>query len=197
MDRRSLLKFAGAGAVLWAVPLPGAAAPFPSFSAAQKATLASLLDTILPATDTPGAAEAGVPAFVELMVFDWFEPAQRDQFGDDFARFEKQTQARFGKRFEALSPGDRLKHLYALQDAEGAHAAHRAGFVMQLKRLAIYGYYTSEIGASDELELNLVPGEYEPCAALHAGERAPSLTLANPIFPFEGGKARMEGGRAR
>jgi hypothetical protein len=178
---------------LWSLPLPAAAAPLQNFSDAQKATLAALLDTILPTTDTGGAVEAGVPAFVELMVFNWFEPAMRDQFGDDLARFEKQTQARFGKRFEALPAADRLKHLYALQDAERAHAAHRVGFVALMKHLAVYGYYTSEAGVSDELELNLVPGSYEPCVELHAGDRQPAFGNSNARFPLE----RLEGGRGR
>ena len=44
-----------------------------------------------------------------------------------------------------------------------------------LRKLTIYGYYTSLIGASEELDLNLVPGSYDACAAIGAADHAPSL----------------------
>ncbi|MGF7151861.1 hypothetical protein FHS96_005529 [Sphingomonas zeicaulis] len=46
-----------------------------------------------------------------------------------------------------------------------------------LRKLTIYGYYTSEAGASQELDLNLAPGAYDACAKWSVEQRAPSLYI--------------------
>ena len=50
------------------------------FTPAQRAAVRALVQQIIPATDTPGAIEAEVPRFIELMVADWFNSAERDVF---------------------------------------------------------------------------------------------------------------------
>src|SRR5688500_20244655 len=39
---------------------------------AQMALVTALADTILPKTETPGAVEVGVPAFVDLLFAEWY-----------------------------------------------------------------------------------------------------------------------------
>src|SRR6185312_15202815 len=51
-----------------------------SFTAAERSLIAELSQVILPATDTPGAIEAGVPAFLEKIVFEWYSPGERRLF---------------------------------------------------------------------------------------------------------------------
>ena len=46
----------------------------------QQRTLAALVDEILPATDTPGASDVGVPQFVDTMLTEWYAPEERDGF---------------------------------------------------------------------------------------------------------------------
>ena len=57
-----------------------AAYQFQTLSEPQQNLLAALVDQIIPATDTPGAAEAGVPQFVDHMLADWYAPEERDAF---------------------------------------------------------------------------------------------------------------------
>ena len=42
----------------------------------------------------------------------------------------------------------------------------------RLKGLILIGYYTSEIGASQELRYILVPGHFDPDVPLEPGDRA-------------------------
>ncbi len=46
----------------------------PFLTRGQNEVLADLVDVIIPATDTPGAKELGVPTFIQKMVADCLEP---------------------------------------------------------------------------------------------------------------------------
>src|SRR5258707_15087322 len=43
----------------------------------QNETVATIAELIIPKTDTPGAREAGVPAFIDVMLADWGDDDQR------------------------------------------------------------------------------------------------------------------------
>ncbi len=57
-----------------------AAYQYQALTEPQQQTLAALVDRILPATDTPGAVDAGVPQFIDKMLAEWYAPEERDQF---------------------------------------------------------------------------------------------------------------------
>src|SRR5438445_13739820 len=46
----------------------------------QNETVATIAELIIPKTDTAGAREAGVPAFIDVMVADWGDHDQRKTF---------------------------------------------------------------------------------------------------------------------
>ncbi|MGB3542004.1 gluconate 2-dehydrogenase subunit 3 family protein, partial [Rubrivirga sp.] len=57
-----------------------AAYEYQTLTGTQPILLAAIVDQIIPETDTPGAAEAGVPQFIDMMLTDWYAPEERDQF---------------------------------------------------------------------------------------------------------------------
>ena len=72
------------------------------FTPAQRQTIAALAEAIIPATDTPGAIDAGVPKFIELMVANWLNDQERSLFDAGFASLESQTLRDHSLRFEQL-----------------------------------------------------------------------------------------------
>src|SRR6059036_927654 len=46
----------------------------------QNETAATIAELIIPKTDTPGAREAGVPGFIDVMLADWAGDDQRQMF---------------------------------------------------------------------------------------------------------------------
>ena len=47
------------------------------FNPGQRALVAAISETIIPKTDTPGAIDAGVPQWLELIVQDFLEPGDQ------------------------------------------------------------------------------------------------------------------------
>ena len=91
MDRRTALRLLSAGAALtvgtdleaWGRGLHrglGRGAPLRVLDPRQNATVVALCDAILPATDTPGAVAAQVNEFIDLLLSDWYDAADRDRF---------------------------------------------------------------------------------------------------------------------
>ena len=189
--RRDLLKLAAFLGVGLVTPMARAAMATPAaWSPEARGFIAEIAETIIPATDTGGAKAAGVPAFIEMMVTNWFNPAEQAHFMDGMAAFGDAARAGCGKPFAELAQADRDawfgKQLAAAEAAMAAPATGarpRTPFAALMKRLTVYGYYTSEIGASVELRLDMVPNEYLPDAPFKPGDRADSFILYS-LSPF-------------
>jgi hypothetical protein len=136
----------------------------------QNETVATIAELIIPKTDTPGAREAGVPAFIDVMFAEWGDDDQRKVFTAGLANVDERSRALFGKDFIACSPELQTQILTDL-DAELARlrdtkADTSRNFFQGMKWLTLTGYYTSEVGATTELHYRVVPGRYEPCYPL-------------------------------
>lgn len=140
---------------------------------AQQSTLAMLTETIIPRTDTPGAIDAGVPRFVELMVFEWLNDAERAIFLKGLDDLMASMQANYQQPFERLGQKERTKVLGELEAAASdstwydlGSAALRdfisdAPFICQLKELTIWGFFTSEVGSTQVLRYDAMPMEFD------------------------------------
>jgi hypothetical protein len=131
------------------------------FSPAQRAAVSAAAEQVIPQTDTPGAADAGVPRFIELMVSDWFDEAERGLFMDGLA----DLQQRAAGDFAGLPTARQLALLEQLEDEAGDHDWYNIGnvsrvwdsqapFICQLKELTVLGFMLSEVGATQFLRPN-------------------------------------------
>src|SRR2546422_1568539 len=68
----------------------------------QNETVATIAELIIPKTDTPGAREAGVPAFIDVMLADWGDEGQRETFTAGLPHRVERSPAPFG---QDLVPG--------------------------------------------------------------------------------------------
>lgn len=157
---------AGWGVPVVAAPAPGqgtlAWAPR-ALSTAEARVLAAVTETIMPATDTPGAITADVPQFIDRTVADWCEPAEAEALRKVLARIDAEGNAAHGKGFAELSAPQQLAVLKAV-DAEAAREPGHA--FTRLKELVTAAYFTSEAGATQALRYDPVPGAYRGCVPL-------------------------------
>jgi hypothetical protein len=122
--------------------------------AGQAERLAEVVETILPATGTPGARAARVHEFVDLMLA---------RCVDDAARLGVlRAIDRLGDQFVGAPAASREASLRAMEpEAFGL-----------LKELTLLGYFTSKVGCTEALAYVAVPGDYKGCVPLEPGQKA-------------------------
>ncbi len=138
-----------------------------ALTAQQQATVAAIAERIIPATDTPGAREAGVAEFVDVIVGQWYAAGDRERFQRGLAELDDHCRAFLGKTFGDAAPGEQDAVLTGLEaEARALRAANPSAprhFFDQIKGLTLHGYYTSEIGMRQELRFHVIPGRYDGC----------------------------------
>ncbi|HEX6309804.1 MAG TPA: gluconate 2-dehydrogenase subunit 3 family protein [Longimicrobiales bacterium] len=135
----------------------------------QLEMVAAITESIIPATDTPGAREARVAEFIDLMLADWYDEPDRRRLLDGLVQIDARSRAAHGAPFVQLSEAQQMALLdgldaevQALRDADLETDGH---FFQQLKWLTVHGYYTSDVGVHQELKWMPIPGGYDPCKA--------------------------------
>ncbi|MGA2428217.1 MAG: gluconate 2-dehydrogenase subunit 3 family protein [Candidatus Acidiferrum sp.] len=201
MQRRELLRLLAAGAAL-PVLSPSLLAHFQeaqaqvgssyklrTLSPQQNALVVTMVDLIIPVTDTPGAKAARVNEFIDVILTDWATASERQAFLDGLASVDKKSNELYGKNFVDASVVQQTTLLRSMDDT--AMAAHRARSVRHgntipvdrdkqlqgsfwdvFKGITIHGYYTSEIGFTQEENLQIIPGAYHGCVPLTAEKKA-------------------------
>jgi len=163
----------------------------------QARTLEAVAELIMPATDTPGARECGVPAFVDRAVATYCTPADAAAIRAGLDRIEADAKAAHGASFVALTAAQQTS-LLERYDAEGrgprtpAAALGRGEtetglsnqprsavvppkgppFFPVLKDLVTVGYFTSRLGATKAVRYDPNPGAYRGCVPLKEIGRA-------------------------
>lgn len=136
--------------------------PLRILDARQSALVATIAELIIPTTDTPGARAAKVPEFIDLIVAEWFTPEERQRFLAGLAGLEARGFLSLARPQQVAALSDLDAEVTRLRQSGGDAAKH---FFHQIKWLTVYGYYTSEIGATQELKDEVIPGRYDPCVA--------------------------------
>ena len=173
LDRRAFVQLATTFGLSLTVPGLAAKSPATPLTPDEWTLIGEVSELIIPTTDTGGALATGVPDFVKMMLSDWFSQAERENFIAGMHEFS--AGSKYGKKFAELTA--RQKNEYfgeRLATAEGAATAPRTPFVVLMKRLTIFGYYTSELGATTELRQQMAAAQYQPAAVVKSGDRADS-----------------------
>jgi len=142
----------------------------------QKLIIAEVAELIIPKTATPGAKDAGVPAFITMMLQDCYKKPEHASFLEGVRNLEQ-------KQFLTLSSQqkneilkqverDSVEQMKAYQvqqtkmgdndDREQMNAqAKGLPFWRLAKELTLLGYYTSEEGIKASFDYVPIPGKLE------------------------------------
>src|SRR3989441_8933544 len=189
MNRRELLRALGTAALL--PPLSGLSPgrlvatgrrmhrrarsrDFQVLDPHQSETVATIAELIIPATDTPGARAAQVHRFIDLLLAEWASDDERAQFLKGLADVDARARTAFGGDFLSATDAQRGTILTQL-DAEAQRGGERGPppFFHLMKWVTVYGYCTSEVGATAELHYAVIPGSYDGCTELGRSSAGP------------------------
>ncbi|HMH66527.1 MAG TPA: gluconate 2-dehydrogenase subunit 3 family protein [Pinirhizobacter sp.] len=139
---------------------PGAAPRF--FNPAQGSLIAGVVDIVIPRTDTPGAVDAGVPAFIDSMFKDVYTKNEKERYLTSLVAFDKAG----GKPFLQLDESQRKAlvtrlHAEAIAEPLDAKIPPAADFVLMTKKLTMLGFFMSEPGCTQVLQYVAIPGGFK------------------------------------
>lgn len=153
------------------------------FSPPEYETICRLADLIVPRTDTPGALDAGVPAYIDYVVSK--NAAAQKLYRNGLAWLDDHAKKLHGRRFLELTEEKQIATLRPLCDAADQLAAAEAGasakpngrkraplgvkFFRAVKGMTSDGYFTSREGLIDTLGYrgNTVMAEFPACIHEH------------------------------
>lgn len=134
------------------------------FSAEEGEIVKQMAERIFPKTDTPGAIDAGVHGFIDTMMAEYYQEQEKKLFREGIQRVEADAQKAHGKSFVALEP-EQMDALLTVYDEEAFGKNRQEGphFWAMMKELTTLGFFTSEVGATEVLKYDPVPGDYKGC----------------------------------
>jgi hypothetical protein len=113
-------------------------------------TVGTLVELIIPTTDTPGAKTALVDRYVDG-VLSTANPATRDRFLSGLSWIDARSRTLFGSPFNNVTPSQQIDLLTRLAAENSAEDPAGVQFFTAVKSMTITGYYTTEIGLMQEL----------------------------------------------
>jgi Gluconate 2-dehydrogenase subunit 3 len=182
MQRRELIQliaaitgyaFVGRDA-LWAAadlesPLP--------YSDGDVEFLDDVAETILPRTDTPGARDAAVGAFMARYSAACYPPEHIALLKSGLSDIDARMQSLQGKGFRQANEADKAELLTQIDRQAKDHSRESATepggsphYFTLMKQLTLFGFFTSEPGATRVARYRPVPGRYKGCIPYVKGE---------------------------
>ncbi len=165
-----------------------------SFSAANLGLLDEVGETIIPTTTSPGAKAAKIAEFMKTIVTDCYTSAEQTAFANGVAGMDEACKKLNAKGFMECTPEQRKAFLVSLEkeakafndknaaaEKEKQEAAKKemkpfegapSHYYTMIKQLTLWGYFTSEVGATKALRNLPVPGKYDGAYAYKKGDKA-------------------------
>ncbi|WP_395625703.1 gluconate 2-dehydrogenase subunit 3 family protein [Daejeonella sp.] len=134
-------------------------------------------ETILPKTSTPGAKEAKVGLFMDIMVKDCYTKEHQLIFQEGIKSLESQIKTQTGKSFIEINAQERTSVLIKLDAEQKAYTETKKAedpphYFRMMKELTLLGFFTSEIGSTKALRYVETPGSFDGDVPYKKGDRA-------------------------
>jgi gluconate 2-dehydrogenase gamma chain len=135
------------------------------FTAHEYATVAVLVDLIIPRDERSGSAtDAGVPAFMDFMMID--QPLRQVAMRGGLALVDRLSTERFGRRFVSASDAQRRQLLdeIAYVSNPDPGLSHAIAFFSSFRDLTASGFWTTRMGVADlQYSGNVFVSEWNGC----------------------------------
>jgi len=126
-------------------------------------------ETILPATPGSGGAKAAnVAAFMEDMVANFYDEKEQATFTAGLVQIQTASCGMFsGRGFLELTATERHNLVMGFDETKP-----QPEFYRMIKQLAVWGYLTSEVGATQAMTHVAIPGRFDGVVTIPPGTKA-------------------------
>ena len=136
-----------------------------TFTADQIDMLAEVAERIIPKTNTPGAKDALVHRYLDEAVSYNFDDEEKQELLTGIGVFNTIAQSKFSRNFVALTPKQMDEVIQQTVD-DSKKEDDLFKIFPKIKGMVAAGYFTSEVGATQALIYEPVPGPYQGCIPL-------------------------------
>ena len=120
-----------------------------------------IADLIIPTTDTPGALSVNVHGFLDVYLAECVSKNDQEKFLNGLKKINSVAASKFRKPFLSCTQKQQTQLLTAIEKSDLGFTPDDKGFFTQFKSLTLFSYYTSEVGATQELAYLAIPGGYQ------------------------------------
>ncbi|HUQ08868.1 MAG TPA: gluconate 2-dehydrogenase subunit 3 family protein [Steroidobacteraceae bacterium] len=135
------------------------------FKGDEAKVVTAVADIIIPHTDTSGALDANVPAFIDSMMDAVYDADAQARFRSGCAEFATANAPGSAGDKAFLEQSREAQTAMVRQALEAAVAADTQPrpFIMMARELTLLGFYTSQPGITENMEYQAVPTAYHGC----------------------------------
>ena len=133
-----------------------------SITAKEEDLLAEIAETMIPATDTPGAKALNLHQFVLKMMDDCYDKEEQKKIVSGLRTVNSYSEKSKGNSFKDLSRGNKLAVLREI-GKDKSKDSELNFFLLQTRKWLVKGYETSEYVLTKITPYELVPGRFEGC----------------------------------
>jgi hypothetical protein len=128
----------------------------------QMAEVRALAETILPRTDSPGAADVGAPAFLDRLLAEWYTDTERSQLLAGLDAFTARCRASFGGAFAEIGADARASFLATIDGQRSEPPSAEAAYA-RVKDVMVFAFLTSAPIAPLVQSMPVIPGRFDGC----------------------------------
>lgn len=140
-------------------------------------TLARICELVIPATATPSAADVDVHGFIDNQLQHCFAIEQQQQIQALLAQIDEYANRNYQIDFYDCTEQQQLALLNALDVGKQPFNAASKDSFRFLKSLIVFGFFTSEVGATKALRYQAIPGGFKGSIPYRQGEASWAPTL--------------------
>lgn len=142
--------------------------------------ITELAETIIPATNTPGAKAANVTPFIIAMIRECTPPKQQATFLDGLDEVNRYAKKKFDRLFINCSTAEKQQVAAHFEKRDRPYKGTAGkvskklfgdSFFTIMKAYTVNGYCNSMLGATRGMAYDHVPGKYVGCTTLTQGQR--------------------------
>lgn len=141
------------------------------FSRQEMATLRVVCDVVIPQTDTPSATQVDVHGFLDNQLKRCYSETDQGTAVGILRRLDEEARVRAEMPFIQMPPDQQLAMLQDLEAIRDGFSHQDRDHFKALKELMVFGYYTSEAGATRALRYDPYPGGFRGKVPLGPDDR--------------------------